>query len=323
MAELVFVLNQERYNPLGGEIWLMDLRGRLVRRVTNNNYHEEHPRFSPDGVKLVFVRNLGGLVLGPGIDPKYNEIFVHDLRSGAERRLTSNDVEDGSPEWSYDGKRIAFYSRRDHPEGKATIWIMEEDGSNPRQITSLQPGDLSHTDPAWSPDGRWLAFVCHRQEGSVRYSRIEKIRSDGAGRIVVSSGGRPLEASAAGSDQQWGDVDPEHSPDGALIWTARRLASGRVRLYAFGAGVYYGGKAELDMSGSNPDEVVERHPRFSPDGSRIVMTRSSLKAGLKTRQVVVMDPRSSLRRFVTTREDWDAWDPSWYPFAPSGAERER
>lgn len=321
-ADLVVVLNRDLGNPLGGEIWLMDLNGKLVRRITGNNYHEEHPRFSPDGSRIVFVRNLGGIAPGIGIDPQHHEIFMYDLRSGAERQLTRNDVEDGHPEWSYDGKRIAFYSRRNHPEGKATIWIMEADGSNPRPITSLQPGDLSHTDPIWSPDGRWLAFVCHRREGTVRHSRIEKIRSDGAERVVVSSGGRPLEASAAGGDQQWGDVDPEHSPDGALIWSARRLASGRVHLFAFGAGVYYGGKAELDMSGPSPDEVVERHPRFSPDGSRIVMTRSSRKAGFKTRQVVVMDPRSSLRRFVTTREDWDAWDPSWCPCAPSGAERD-
>src|SRR3989338_7369126 len=47
-AELVVVLNMNRANPLGGEIWLMDLKGRLVRRITKNNYHEESPKFSPD-----------------------------------------------------------------------------------------------------------------------------------------------------------------------------------------------------------------------------------------------------------------------------------
>ncbi len=32
-AELVVVLNMNPANPLGGEIWLMDLKGRLVRRT--------------------------------------------------------------------------------------------------------------------------------------------------------------------------------------------------------------------------------------------------------------------------------------------------
>ncbi len=63
-AELVVVLNMNPANPLGGEIWLMDLKGRLVRRITKNNYHEEHPKFSPGGSRIVFVRNMGGIVPG-------------------------------------------------------------------------------------------------------------------------------------------------------------------------------------------------------------------------------------------------------------------
>lgn len=321
-GEIVVVLNQEPTNPLGGEIWLMDLSGRLRRRITNNNYHEENPKYSPDGTRIAFVRNMGGLVPGIGIDPEQNEIFVYNLRTGAERRLTSNDAEDGHPEWSYDGKRIAFHSRRNHPEAKATIWIMEADGSYPRQLTSIGSGDLSHTDPVWSPDGQWIAFVNHREEGGVRYSRIEKVRADGSQRIVVSSGGKDANSNESPKAQPLGDLDPDPSPDGAMIWSARRLGDGRVHLFAFSAGVYYGGKAELDMNGPNPSEVVERSPRFSPDGRRILLTHWRSKGSPRNRQVVLMDPQSSFRRFVTTREDWDAWHPSWHPSAQSGAERD-
>lgn len=321
-GELVVVLNQEPTNPLGGEIWLMDLGGRLVRRITKNNYHEESPKYSPDGSRIAFVRNLGGVVPGIGIDSKLNEIFVYDLRTGVERQLTSNDVEDGHPEWSYDGKRIAFHSRRNHSEAKATIWIMEADGSYPRQLTSIGPGDLSQTDPVWSPDGQWLAFVNHREEAGTRYSRIEKVRMDGSQRIVVSSGGKDANASGPRREEPLGDFDPGRSPDGTMMWSARRLGDGRVHLFAFGAGVYYGGKAELDMNGHNPTEVVERSPHFSPDGRRILLTHRRSKGGPRNRQIVLMDPQSSFRRFVTSREDWDAWHPSWHPFAQSGAERE-
>ncbi len=321
-GELVVILNMEPDNPLGGEIWLMNIDGKLVRRITKNKYHEEYPKFSPDGNRIAFVRNVGGVVPGVGIEPKHNEIFVYNLRSGRESRLTRNKVEDGHPEWSYDGRYIAFYSRRNHPEEKATLWVMGSDGSRPRQVAFLRPGDLSHVNPDWGPAGQWLAFVNHREEGGVRYSRIEKVRLDGTQRTVLSSGGKFLRSSRAKGQGPLGDLDPDYSPDGAMICSVRRLGGGNVHLFAFGANSYYGGKAEIDMNWPYHPEVVERTPRFSPDGRRIVLTRLSPKAGHRTRQIVLTDPQSSFRRYLTSREDWDVWHPSWYPFAHSGADRD-
>ena len=63
---------------------------------------------------------------------------------------------DRRPEWSPDGSQIAFISDR---SGNWDIWVMEPDGTNPRQLT---------TDPAddkgigWSPDGRCIAFHSDR-----------------------------------------------------------------------------------------------------------------------------------------------------------------
>ena len=196
---------------------------------------------------------------------------------------------------------------------------MKSSGSRPRQVTSLLPGDLSHVDPDWGPDGNWLAFVSHREKGGVRYSRIERVRVDGSQRTVVSSGGKSLKP---GGHQPLGDLDPNYSPDGAMIWSTRRLEGGPVRLFAFGANAYYGGKSERNMSWPVHPDAIERSPSFSPDGRRIILTRSSPKFGHPTRQLVLTDPHSSFRRYLTSREDWDAWHPSWFPFAQSRAEKE-
>jgi len=318
-AELVVVLNKNPANPVGGEIWLMRLDGRLVRRITNNIYHEEHPKFSPDGTRIAFVRNMGEVDSDLSLDRKQNEIFIYDLRTKTETRLTRNSVEDAHPEWSYDGRKVLFYSRRNHPENKSTVWIMESDGSHPRQVTRLLSDDLSHTDPVWAPDGNWLVFVNQREKDGIRLSRIEKIRVDGTQRTVVSSGGKLFSNNKGAS---LGDHNPGYSPDGTVIWTSRRLRGGRTRLFSFSAGLYYGGKAELDMSWPVNPEAVERTPVFSPDGRRVVITRSTPKAGNRTYQLVLTDPQSSFRRYLTSRVSWDIWDPSWHPYANTGADRE-
>ena len=58
---------------------------------------------------------------------------------------TQGDWKDGSPAWSPDGKRIAFYSERD---GNADIYVMNADGSGVTQLTRSTAQDGI---PAWSP----------------------------------------------------------------------------------------------------------------------------------------------------------------------------
>ncbi|MGZ3318770.1 MAG: TolB family protein, partial [Isosphaeraceae bacterium] len=67
--------------------------------------------------------------------------------TGAARR-------DHSPEWSPDGRRIAFVSRRGAADQVFVLDIAT--GGEALQLTSLPEGTSS---PAWSPDGKSIAFI--------------------------------------------------------------------------------------------------------------------------------------------------------------------
>ncbi len=70
---------------------------------------------------------------------------------------TGDDVDfltiDDEPAWSPDGQTIAF-CRVDTPLSQIGLWLINADGTNPRQL--LKDGFFNC--PTWSPDGQWLAF---------------------------------------------------------------------------------------------------------------------------------------------------------------------
>lgn len=94
------------------------------------------PKWNPDGTKLSFHRKVG------------NEwqCFIIDLKNGQVTQLTTmkNNL---LPVWSPDGNWIAFISDRD---GKPHLYIMRSDGSDVTQLTS---GGSRETHPEWGIDG--------------------------------------------------------------------------------------------------------------------------------------------------------------------------
>jgi Tol biopolymer transport system component len=61
--------------------------------------------------------------------------------------------DDYAPQFSPDGKRIAFTSDR---SGNLEVWVCDSDGSNSTQLTSFRGPNV--TTPRWSPDGGRIAF---------------------------------------------------------------------------------------------------------------------------------------------------------------------
>jgi Tol biopolymer transport system component/DNA-binding winged helix-turn-helix (wHTH) protein len=68
-------------------------------------------------------------------------------------RLLSSTHPDYNPQYSPDGKHIAFHSMR---SGWSEIWVCDTDGTNARQLTHMQAPMTGS--PRWSPDGNRIVF---------------------------------------------------------------------------------------------------------------------------------------------------------------------
>lgn len=156
--ELVFDSNRRS----GTNLWRIGVAGGKPERVTQTASHPAFPAISLRGNRLVYsdyfvdsniwryelTAPAGGVnaLLKPNGGLKPNEGLQ------PSKCLICSAVEDSSPRFSPDGRRIAFASRRD---GSTELWTANADGSEPRKLTSLEANTGS---PRWSPDGRWIAF---------------------------------------------------------------------------------------------------------------------------------------------------------------------
>jgi Tol biopolymer transport system component len=181
-----------------GELYLLDKNGQ-TSRMTDNNRHENNPALSPDGMKVAFH---GGNIN----DPLTWEIYVIDLETKEETRLTSNNVLDGHPDWSPDSSTIVFASFRDahgNPSGTADVYVINTDGTALMQLTGSSWED---NDPEWSPDGTKIAFKSTRNTQQSAREEIYTMDADGGNvqRLTTTSGWQS-------------DHDPSWSPDGKTI----------------------------------------------------------------------------------------------------------
>ena len=74
------------------------------------------------------------------------------LAGGDLRRVTNDEGDESSVEWSPDGELFVFTSNR---AGNPDVWTVPVEGSSP---TSLTSGAGNDTQPQWSPNGAWIAF---------------------------------------------------------------------------------------------------------------------------------------------------------------------
>lgn len=205
-AWVVYV--EDRRDQKADRVWsnllLVSSDGRQRRALTEGNWHDRSPRWSPDGTRVAWISDRGGK----------QQIRIRRTDASDDAVVATGEQTPSTFAWSPDGATIAFLAPgpareeapkwappaivpflEPRPTAALQIFLVPASGGTVRRIDAPS---LDFTgEPAWMPNGQ--SILCAERRGEIFSVRV----ADGAVRELTRTGEI--------------NRDPTPSPDGARI----------------------------------------------------------------------------------------------------------
>jgi dipeptidyl aminopeptidase/acylaminoacyl peptidase len=268
------------------------------------------PRISPDGSRVAY--SVSETRMEKDKEWKtVSQVWVVAITGGKPRQYTRGEKSVTAPEWSPDGKMLAFLTDREK-DGERQVWMMMADGGEAWAVTTHKGGVSSFR---FSPDGKQLLLSATDQPSKDEEDR-KKVKDDTMvidhdirmthlwlWNIEKKEEKRLTEGNFTVSDPQW-------SPDGTRIsYTTRptpkaddsSLSDVWMLMVANGEK-----KKLLGVTGTSDTA------RWSPDGKWIAFTGGADAGGGVTQTSLYLVPAANgTSKQLTTKFDLNVGTPVW------------
>ncbi len=255
---------------------------------------------SPDGKRVAYT--VREAVMDESRSEYVTQIHLADADGGNPVQLTRGSGSSDHPQWSPDGKFIAFLSDR---SGKTNLWLIPVSGGEAEQLTDVKTGVSSFQ---WAPGGLVIAYTRLDAERRGRGRGQDQSRRQGGGpenqtESIVSA--VPQEGRIGKAANQ---IDDARRLQRRRRWDGLRLVA-RWALIVFAhtrtPKVNDWPTSDLSLLDIVTGKIkalaatpaAEVTPKFSPDGSLVAFVRSDSPVTWGGDGTIhVIDPRSGAMR---------------------------
>jgi hypothetical protein len=185
------------------DLYIVELATGDLTRLTNDRFGDLQPQWSPDGKRIAFASDRGADADLALLRFPHWQITMLDLEKGSVTVLPDQAGLNINPQWSPDGKAIAYVSDR---AGSANLFMYDVEQNQHFQLTDVVGGvtGLTEYSPAisWAHEADRLAFTYFENGTYTMWSvanprALRKAPYRGPAPTVIASGASPSASDTA------------------------------------------------------------------------------------------------------------------------------
>lgn len=192
----------------------------------------KHMVLSPNGQYIAWDMETNG----------NRDVFIQKLKNGKPIRITTNPMEDSQPKWSYDGKRLAFISKRGQDQ---SCWIIKMTSDGTPEGSPVKISNVGGSTYYWTIDGN-ISYYIRELVSHIFTNNIDGSNEKQITKLTSSN------------------TNPGCSPDGKFILYNSKIANQLSSIWV------------IPSTGGQPELIAEgMMPVWSPDSEKIAFVNKN------------------------------------------------